>query len=241
MQPIHQRPSPNFDERAGAPIDILLLHYTGMPTGAEALDRLCDAEAKVSAHYFVDEEGVITQMVEESQRAWHAGLSYWEGETNINARSIGIEIVNPGHEWGYTNFPEKQMDAVMGLSQRILSRHAIPAHRVLGHSDVAPERKEDPGEKFPWKRLAEEGVGLWVDSDSSQPCDAFYDIVALRDGLCAFGYDAAGKAEVDDKLLRIITAFQRHYAPHRLGDAFDQAQWQILSALNVAKARSAIT
>src|SRR5215510_11405009 len=132
-----------------------------METGAAAVARLCDAEAKVSAHYTVDEDGTIYAHVPEGQRAWHAGASWWAGERNVNGRSIGIEIVNPGHEFGYRSFPDAQIDAVIRLSLEILSRHAIPPERVIGHSDVAPARKQDPGELFPWKTLATAGVGLW--------------------------------------------------------------------------------
>ena len=150
---IVERPSPNHDTRGGQAIDILLLHYTGMPSGEEALERLCDPNAepgRVSAHYCIDEAGTTYRLVAEEERAWHAGVASWAGATNINARSIGIELVNPGHEFGYRPFPEAQMHSLMTLSQDILRRHAIPARRVLGHSDVAPLRKEDPGELFDW-------------------------------------------------------------------------------------------
>ena len=158
-------PSPNFDERGSdTPVDILLMHYTGMETGAAALSRLCDADARVSAHYTVDEDGTIYAHVPEDKRAWHAGKSYWAGATDINARSIGIEIVNPGHEFGYRAFPDRQIEAVMELSQNIIARHSIPKERVLGHSDVAPARKQDPGELFPWSTLAAAGIGLWPQS-----------------------------------------------------------------------------
>ena len=155
-------PSPNFDARpVDAPLDILLLHYTGMETGAAAVARLCDPVARVSAHYTVDEDGTIFSHVPEECRAWHAGISYWAGARDINARSIGIEVVNPGHEFGYRSFPATQVEAVIRLSQDIVRRRSIPAARVLGHSDVAPACKIDPGELFPWGALALEGVGLW--------------------------------------------------------------------------------
>ncbi len=156
-------PSPNFNDREGHTIDMLVLHYTGMRSADDARDKLCNAmsDKKVSAHYLVDEDGTIYAMVDESMRAWHAGVSYWRGHTNINQRSIGIEIVNPGHEFGYRPFPKPQMEAVAELCKDILSRRAIPARNVVGHSDVAPERKQDPGELFDWKFLAEHGVGLW--------------------------------------------------------------------------------
>jgi N-acetylmuramoyl-L-alanine amidase len=157
-----ERPSPNHDPRpAGAPVDILVLHYTGMRTAEEALDRLCDPEAKVSAHYTIDRDGCIYRHVGEERRARHAGVSWWAGERDVNGRSIGIELVNPGHEFGYVPFPEAQIDALMELAHAILARHPIPATRVLGHSDVAPARKTDPGELFPWRQLADAGIGVF--------------------------------------------------------------------------------
>jgi N-acetylmuramoyl-L-alanine amidase len=155
-------PSPNFDSRAkDKPIDILVMHYTGMQSGAAAIQRLTDEASRVSSHYTVDEDGTIYSHVPEDCRAWHAGKSYWAGATDINARSIGIEIVNPGHEFGYRSFPDAQIAAVIELSLDIFSRHAIPPERVLAHSDIAPARKQDPGELFPWEMLAKAGIGVW--------------------------------------------------------------------------------
>ena len=157
------RPSPNHDERRGGlRPDMIVLHYTGMPDAAGALDLLCSPQSKVSAHYFVFEDGYIVQMVEESRRAWHAGTSFWAGETDINSCSIGIEIANPGHDYGYPDFPKRQIAAVIALCRSIQTRHAVPPARVLAHSDVAPSRKQDPGEKFPWRTLSDSGVGHWV-------------------------------------------------------------------------------
>ncbi|MGE5502381.1 MAG: N-acetylmuramoyl-L-alanine amidase, partial [Ignavibacteriales bacterium] len=161
-----QAPSPNFDART-APPDMIVLHYTGMPTGEVALERMCDPQAKVSAHYMVEEDGRIFSLVPEERRAWHAGKAFWKGATDINAVSVGIEIVNPGHELGYRPFPDDQIAAVIDLIADIRSRWTIPDGRILAHSDVAPERKEDPGELFPWKRLAEAGHGLWVESGAA--------------------------------------------------------------------------
>ena len=155
-------PSPNHGPRPeGVPIDILLVHYTGMPTGAEALERLCDGQAQVSAHYLVEEDGTVFSLVPEDRRAWHAGAGYWQGERDINSRSVGVELVNPGHEWGYRPFPDAQMAAFAALARGIMDRHGILPHRVLAHSDVAPSRKEDPGELFDWRGLAAQGVGFW--------------------------------------------------------------------------------
>ena len=146
---------------------MVVLHYTGMKTGEEALARLCDAEAKVSSHYLVEEDGRIFRLVPEERRAWHAGKSFWRGDTDINSASIGIEIVNPGHEWGYRAFPDVQIDSVIALLSDIRERWEIPDGRILGHSDVAPSRKEDPGELFPWKRLAMAGHGLWFEPEAA--------------------------------------------------------------------------
>src|SRR5687768_1791753 len=155
--------SATHDERKnGRAPDIILLHYTGMQSAEEALERLCSPESKVSSHYFVFEDGRIVQSVPESRRAWHAGVSHWAGETDINSSSIGIEIANPGHDFGYPDFPKRQIAAVIALCRGIITRRGIRPERVLAHSDVAPSRKQDPGEKFPWRLLAESGVGIWV-------------------------------------------------------------------------------
>jgi N-acetylmuramoyl-L-alanine amidase len=154
--------SPNADDRPGAgTVDALILHYTGMASAEAALSRLCDPAARVSAHYLIDEDGTVMALVPEERRAWHAGISVWQGVEHLNDRSIGIELVNPGHEFGYRPFPEAQYRACVGLCQGILGRWPIPAHRVLAHSDVAPRRKQDPGELFDWRRLAQAGIGLW--------------------------------------------------------------------------------
>ncbi len=216
-------PSPNFDARPkDAAIDILLMHYTGMQSGAAAVARLCDPDSRVSSHYTVDEDGTVYQHVAEEYRAWHAGVSYWAGETNVNARSIGIEIVNPGHEFGYRAFPEKQIVAVMELARGILTRHRMPPERVLGHSDVAPARKQDPGEKFPWKRLAEAGIGLWPDKPAVMRG-------TFEANLRAFGYGV--RPEMDVSLEAMTLAFQRHWRPHVLNGVPDAECEGILAAL----------
>ncbi len=153
-------PSPNHDAR-DATVDMLVLHYTGMKTADEALARLCDPAAKVSAHYTIGRDGRVYRHVPEDARAWHAGVSYWAGARNINARSIGIELVNPGHEFGYIPFTDEQIAALIDIAQEIMARHTIAPARVVAHSDVAPARKEDPGELFPWRALAEYRIGLW--------------------------------------------------------------------------------
>lgn len=202
-------PSPNFDTRpAGAPVDHLVLHYTGMQTGQAAIARLRDPATKVSAHYVVDEDGSIYALVDEQHRAWHAGISFWRGVRQLNDRSVGIEIVNPGHEWGYRAFPTAQMAAVLGLCQGVLSRHAIPPCHVLGHSDIAPDRKQDPGELFGWPWLAANGVGHWSGATGA-PGDLMADLAAI-------GYDISLPANL------VITAFQRRFLPQNLTGTADE-------------------
>ncbi len=169
-------PSPNHNDRGDAAIDMLVLHYTGMKTAKAALERLCDPAAKVSAHYTVDEDGTVYVHVPEARRAWHSGISSWAGAADINSRSIGIELVNPGHEFGYRDFPYGQIQALITLCHGILLRHPIPSARVLGHSDVAPARKEDPGERFPWKQLATAGIGLWPEPEGHVPPSRLWQI-----------------------------------------------------------------
>jgi N-acetylmuramoyl-L-alanine amidase len=220
-------PSPNFDART-APPDMAVLHYTGMASGEAALERLRDPAAKVSAHYLVEEDGRIFRLVDEARRAWHAGLSFWRGERDINARSIGIEIVNPGHEWGYRAFPAPQIDAVIGLLDSIRGRWTIPDACILGHSDVAPDRKQDPGELFPWARLAGAGHGLWAEpapapGDPLQEGDQGVGVFALQAALTRLGYDCAPSSVYDEKTRAVVIAFQRHWAPHRVDGVADGA------------------
>lgn len=200
---IDRQPSPNFNERKG-PLDMLVLHYTGMETGAEAIERLCDTEAGVSAHYVVEEDGRILQLVDEEMRAWHAGVSRWQGDEDLNSRSVGIEIVNGGHDWplpggGLPPYPAAQMEAVSQLALAIIARWSIPQTRIVGHSDIAPVRKQDPGEHFPWQALAGRGIGLWPD-DGGDP-DA-----PIGQSLGAIGYDLTDEAAA-------IAAFQRRWRP----------------------------
>lgn len=201
---MRQRPSPNHDERpAGQHVDILMLHYTGMPSAEESLARLCDPAAKVSAHYLIGEDGTVWRLVDEAHRAWHAGLGFWAGATDINARSIGIELQNPGHEFGYRKFPQAQMQALIELAQGILRRHPIPPARVLGHSDTAPTRKEDPGELFDWQRLAQAGIGLWPDDGPAIDGD-------WQELMARYGYDLRDAEAA-------LRAFRRHFEPEALG------------------------
>ncbi len=229
-------PSPNFDARApGAAIDILLIHYTGMPDAEGALQRLRDPAARVSAHYLIDEAGAVFALVAEEARAWHAGVSFWAGETDINSRSIGIELVNPGHEFGYRDFPEPQMAALIGLSRAILSRHPIPAARVLGHSDVAPARKQDPGERFDWARLAASGIGLYPPPNLPPLDTPGWD--AFADALARFGYGFMGAGGGAGGAGPAVTAFRRHFRPERLDGPPDGRDAARIAWLNAAARR----
>lgn len=220
--------SPHHGARIGctAP-DAIVLHYTGLPggerdeawrrdPGGEALKWLCDPRSQVSAHYLIEEDGRIIQLVPEARRAWHAGVSHWAGVDNVNARAIGIELVNPGHEWGYRAFPQAQVSALIRLAHGIVMRHPIATSQVLGHSDVAPTRKEDPGELFPWEKLAQAGIGLWPSAIQSD---------IGPDALIRYGYDP--KAPLD----KVITAFQRHFRPSKLDGEWDSECAQLLASL----------
>jgi N-acetylmuramoyl-L-alanine amidase len=219
---IREAPSPNHDARpAGEPIDTLVLHYTGMRTGEEAIARLRDPASRVSSHYLVEEDGTVFRLVPEERRAWHAGTSYWRGNSALNGRSIGIEVVNPGHEWGYRPFPALQMAAVCDLCLEILARHpAIAARDVVAHSDIAPDRKQDPGELFDWEGLAANGVGLWPSSDPAPP-----GIEAAPPLLAAIGY------RTDLPLPVLLTAFQRRWRPERVDGAADAGTLARLAAV----------
>lgn len=214
---LRERLSPNCDDRPERRRpDMLILHYTGMRSAAAALDRLCDPAAKVSAHWLVEEEGTVWRLVPEEARAWHAGVSYWDGESGLNAGSIGIELVNPGHEFGYRPFPEPQMAALIELARGVVARWEIAPHRVLGHSDVAPRRKQDPGELFDWRRLAGEGIGLWP--GPAAPVDD------AAQALAAYGY------EVED-LAATLAAFHRRFRPGRVEGCADAETCALLGGL----------
>lgn len=232
-------PSPNFNERH-VPPDLIVLHYTGMATGQGALDRLRDPEAKVSSHYLVEEDGRIFSLVAEERRAWHAGVSFWKGETDVNGRSIGIEIVNPGHDLGYRPFPEAQIAAVIDLIADIRTRWMVTDARIIGHSDVAPSRKIDPGELFPWRRLAEAGHGLWVEPPPA-PGPALAEgeegagVFALQAGLTRLGYDCAPSGRFDAATATIVSAFQRHWRPEKVdGVADGETRARLIALLRAA-------
>ena len=232
------RASPNHGERKGGiKPNMLVLHYTGMADAESALGRLCSPTSEASAHYVVMEDGRVVQCVPESRRAWHAGQSGWEGESDINSCSIGIEIVNPGHDYGYPDFPKRQIAAVTTLCRSILTRYRIPPERVLGHSDVAPTRKRDPGEKFPWRTLHRSGIGLWVKPapivegpiyvlGESNPA-----IAELQELLSRYGYAITPSGHLDGSTRDVIAAFQRHFRPENVDGVFDRSTLQTLRAL----------
>jgi N-acetylmuramoyl-L-alanine amidase len=234
-----EAPSPNFDART-APPDILVLHYTGMKTGPEALDRLRDPVAKVSSHYMVEEDGRIFRLVPEERRAWHAGVSYWKGDRNINGVSIGVEIVNPGHEWGYRPFPDAQIAAVIALVADIRGRWMIGDDRIVGHSDVAPDRKDDPGELFPWKTIAEAGHGLWVEAPPAPGLPLAegvegVEVFALQAGFTRLGYDLPPTGKFDAATKAVVTAFQRHWRQAKVDGVADGAtRAQLIALLRLA-------
>jgi N-acetylmuramoyl-L-alanine amidase len=233
-------PSPNHDERKdGRPPDMILLHYTGMQSGDAALARLTTAVSKVSSHYVVFEDGRIVQCVPEALRAWHAGVSSWAGETDINSRSIGIEIVNPGHEFGYKAFPRRQIAAVIALCRTIITRRGpLSPDRVLGHSDVAPARKQDPGEKFPWGLVSESGVGHWVrpapldlEGSTLKPSERGEHVLRLQRTLRSYGYGIEETSSYDEQTRDVITAFQRHFRQARIDGIADPSTLLTLRAL----------
>jgi N-acetylmuramoyl-L-alanine amidase len=236
------RVSPNVEPRRnGLGPSILLLHYTGLESMARAIDWLCLAGSGVSCHYGIDVDGRITQMVAEETRAWHAGESMWAGESDINSASIGIEIHNPGHAFGYPDFPEGQMQAVERLSRDIIARHRIRPERVLAHSDVAPMRKKDPGEKFPWARLARAGIGHWVRPAPVVAGDeglglgaAEPRIAAVQVALRRYGFGIEPTGVIDENTEFVVTAFQRHFRPERVDGRIDRSTIATLERLIAA-------
>jgi len=218
--------SHNFNNRnSGQGVDMLVIHYTGMQSEKAAIDKLCNANAGVSAHYIISEDGSVNRLVDEDKRAWHAGVAWWRGALDINSRSIGIELVNPGHEFGYRDFPDAQMQALIGLAVSILRRHNIPPRNVVGHSDVAPTRKTDPGELFDWHRLARSGIGLWPEGASNLSASAD-DIKTM---LAAYGYETAD-------MTATIKAFQRHFRPELVdGVADDETIGRLAKLLDLTQ------
>ena len=235
------RPSPNHGERVnGGPIDMIVLHYTGMPEAERALRWLCDPESAVSCHYFIFDDGRVAQLVDEDRRAWHAGTSFWAGETDINSRSIGIEISNPGHEFGYVPFPDTQIDAVIALCRGILTRHNIPPARILAHSDIAPLRKADPGELFPWDRLHADGVGMWIPPEPIgkgpvlQIGDHGSEVERFKERLTACGYGVEPGPDFTAQTAAVVTAFQRHFRPAQVDGVADLSTVATLDKLVAA-------
>jgi N-acetylmuramoyl-L-alanine amidase len=227
LSQIIDTPSPNFDERK-SPISMIVLHYTGMKDADSAIQRLCDPEAKVSAHYVVTEEGQVLRLVDEANRAWHAGRSHWRGISDVNSASVGIEIVNPGHEFGYRPFPEEQIDALIPLVHGIKERYGITRGNVVGHSDVAPARKQDPGELFPWYRLAK--LRLALPRPTKNLMDPGWADAGFLLALERFGYD------VTDTLAATV-AFQRRFRPELVDGTIDAECRAILLALLLPKPR----
>lgn len=233
--------SPNFGERRdGLKPEILLLHYTGMATGQAAQDWLCNPASSVSCHYIVHEDGRIVQMVRETHRAWHAGRAWWGGRSDVNSRSIGIEIVNVGHEGGLPPFPDAQIEAVIALSRGIVGRHALADALVLAHSDVAPGRKRDPGERFPWAGLAQEGVGLFVPPAPLRSGKALgvgnrgKEVAELQSLLAAHGYQVPLNGLYDAETRNVVEAFQRHFRPARVDGLADYSTRDTLAMLGEA-------
>ena len=216
--------SPNYNNRPSkCPIDTLVIHYTGMGDFQSALTRLCDPNAEVSAHYLINENGQVYNLVCESKRAWHAGVSFWRGRSNINDCSIGIELVNPGHDFGYRPFSKSQMISLTSLCKAIMLRHPIEKRNVVGHSDIAPRRKQDPGEKFCWKRLADNGIGLWPLIQKNK----IKENVDEENLFSRIGY------EVDDITATVI-AFQRRFRPEKVDGIIDlETKSLIISVCNL--------
>lgn len=255
---VEAHPSPNFNDRKH-PVDLLVFHYTGMETGQEALDRMCDAEAQVSAHYMIWEDGRIAQLVGEDKRAWHAGVSSWQGDEDLNSRSIGIEIVNGGHDWplpggGLPPYPDVQIDALTRLTHGILDRWDIPAHRIVGHSDIAPARKDDPGEHFPWAKLARMGIGLWplsltdpTDATGNErarasgphligrglgPGDDKKAVARMQTMLAGIGYGIDVTGLYDEQTELVVRAFQRRWLQDQVTGQADLRTLRMIGLLH---------
>lgn len=222
-----ETPSPNFDERS-LPVSILVLHYTGMPDAQSAINWMANPDSKVSAHYVVTEDGNIVRMVDETKRAWHAGVAHWRGISDVNSASVGIELVNPGHEWGYRPFPQAQINALIPLVHDIMQRHRITRGNVVGHSDIAPSRKQDPGELFPWMKLAK--LRLALPRPTRNLMDPLWSDSAFLLALERFGYD------MSDPQAAVI-AFQRRFRPELIDGIIDGECRAILLALLLPRPR----
>ena len=259
---IEAAPSPNFNERK-FPIDMIVLHYTGMESGQAALDRMRDADAAVSAHYMIWESGRIVQLVDEDKRAWHAGVSSWAGDDDLNSRSIGIEIVNGGHDFPLAGgvlapYPKAQIEAVIGLCRDIQDRWDIPDARIVGHSDIAPMRKDDPGEHFPWDRLARAGIGLWPLTISENPAvppgvittgrameepkligrglgrgDDKGAVGRMQGMLTSIGYDCPESGIFDEQTEAVVRAFQRRWVQDRVSGHADIATLRMIGLVSM--------
>jgi N-acetylmuramoyl-L-alanine amidase len=228
------RPSPNFGERRGpARPDMIVLHYTGMGTGPMAEDWLCDTCSEVSSHYLVHEDGRIVQMVREADRAWHAGASFWRGRTDINSASIGIEIVNPGHPGGCPPYPGDQMEAVIALCRDIVSRHGMGPGAIVAHSDIAPARKADPGEHFPWVLLGEAGLAHYVApvGEPGSPLPLPGEVGRAQHMLAAYGYGIEATGRMDEQTAMVLKGFQRRFRPARVDGLLDRSTFDTLAAL----------
>lgn len=223
-------PSPNYDDRHNI-LDMIILHYTDMLSGPESLERMCDPKAKVSAHYMIEEDGRIFSLVPENKRAWHAGISYWKGRANVNANSIGIELQNPGHSHGYRPFPKVQMEAVLNLIKNIRTRWEIPNYYILAHSDIAPDRKIDPGHLFDWGLLASHKIGIWPTKASIEACNSLLHIEEAQQCLEAIGYRCPPTGHLDAYTTQAIEAFQRHFCPQELRKGLSPYTMQVMQAV----------
>jgi N-acetylmuramoyl-L-alanine amidase len=238
-------PSPSHGVRKGVVRpDMIVLHYTGLADGEAALELLCSAQSELSAHYVVMEDGQLVQCVAEARRAWHAGASMWAGKADLNSCSIGIEVANPGHDFGYPDFTAPQIEAVIALCRDLMARHHIPPDRVLAHSDVAPTRKKDPGEKFPWRQLHERSVGHWVEPAPVAeggpvlgPGDCTPAVRKLQVTLAAYGYGIPVTGSYDALTKDVVAAFQRHFRPARVDGVADASTAETLDALHAARIR----
>ncbi len=234
------RESANFDARPDdTRVSMLVLHYTGMTSADAAIERLCDPAAKVSAHYVIDEDGTTLALVPEERRAWHAGTAHWRGIDDVNGASIGIELVNPGHAFGYRSFPDLQIRALVTLAHDILARHRIPARNVVGHSDVAPDRRKDPGELFDWQRLAATGIGVWPAHNPVRgetglrltAGDAGQAVIDLQAALVEFGYALQVDGGFGPATQAVVRAFQRHFRRDRIDGIADAESVQLVHTL----------